>query len=485
MNKIFPLLMVSSAVLYACNPSNNPDEQPTEQEPKVSYGGKVIDGYVSGATVFLDLNVNAALDANEPSAVSKAGGQFDLNLTEAQAACLAYVPVVVDVPVGAVDEDLGAVTEAYQMTLPPTFEAVSTDAGLNVTPLTSAVWSALRAEQGGSTPLSCEQLKDNEVKIADLASKLESAIGNLVTHYNLSEAQIFSDFVSENDMEAKDKAQEIVRGLQQGLTETLALQDSLEDGEFGYVQYHQFDARDFGANYPDAWYRETYTWQAGRTEHHLEKMEDDFSAPIRTIIYGLTDLEQVNNASFRLYHQIESRKGDGSTYTCVVEEGVFATEGGRTYKITNFAIADRETANFANCQTDDYSDPEKRYAFVNETIAEVDYSAQFTYFYNLSDEGTLFSSTAGLFENRATFDVDALIDDMAVLPYGFEEVGNGEADLWTKTKTYYDGQNRKIVETKSLSDINVIKRKITETDGTSTEDCSFDGGDTWTSCHPD
>ncbi len=43
-------------------------------------GRWVIDGYISGATVFLDANKNGILDTNEPSTTTDAGGKFNLNI---------------------------------------------------------------------------------------------------------------------------------------------------------------------------------------------------------------------------------------------------------------------------------------------------------------------------------------------------------------------------------------------------------------------
>ncbi|MEG5030101.1 FG-GAP-like repeat-containing protein [Microcoleus sp. AT8-B1] len=43
-------------------------------------GRWVIDGYIDGATVFLDANKNAVLDTNEPSTTTDTGGKFNLNI---------------------------------------------------------------------------------------------------------------------------------------------------------------------------------------------------------------------------------------------------------------------------------------------------------------------------------------------------------------------------------------------------------------------
>lgn len=47
-----------------------------------SLSGKVIDGYVRGATVWVDLNANGEMDAGEPSTVSTDAGDYVLELSD-------------------------------------------------------------------------------------------------------------------------------------------------------------------------------------------------------------------------------------------------------------------------------------------------------------------------------------------------------------------------------------------------------------------
>ncbi len=70
-------------------------------ESSTDVSGKAIDGYISGARVFLDLNFNGLRDVNEPSTVSVAEGDFNFGLTDSEPDCASYVPIVVDVPSGA------------------------------------------------------------------------------------------------------------------------------------------------------------------------------------------------------------------------------------------------------------------------------------------------------------------------------------------------------------------------------------------------
>ena len=58
------------------------------------------------------------------------------------------MPLVVDVPVGAVDLDLGSVEQAYQMVLPPKFKPLTQDDFYHITPLTTALWSSVEGAGG-------------------------------------------------------------------------------------------------------------------------------------------------------------------------------------------------------------------------------------------------------------------------------------------------------------------------------------------------
>ena len=89
--------------------------------------GTVIDGYLSGTTVYVDLNWNFQLDSSEPKTISDDVGAFSFGGDEAYLeyfgedfrACFAKRPIIVEVPIGAVDSDRGEVTEAFKLYLLP------------------------------------------------------------------------------------------------------------------------------------------------------------------------------------------------------------------------------------------------------------------------------------------------------------------------------------------------------------------------------
>jgi hypothetical protein len=93
--------------------------------------------------------------------VSTESGNYTFEFTEAQASCVPYSTMYVDVPVGAMDEDLGEVMEAYQMSFPPTTKILSVDELRNISPLTSVIWNQLKKKIKGTgkNNISCEDLK--------------------------------------------------------------------------------------------------------------------------------------------------------------------------------------------------------------------------------------------------------------------------------------------------------------------------------------
>jgi hypothetical protein len=98
-------------------------------EATQTFSGVAIDGYLEGATAFLDLNDNGEHDANEPKSLTDENGQFTLNATASQ---FAKHRVVVLVPAGAIDSNTGPVDAPFSLTSPAGHGSV-------VSPLTTLV----------------------------------------------------------------------------------------------------------------------------------------------------------------------------------------------------------------------------------------------------------------------------------------------------------------------------------------------------------
>jgi len=110
----------------------------------ISSSINVIDGYVQGAIVFLDKNKNGVKDANEPVAINTDPANGVYTFKGISAATLKQYPVVVTVPVGAVDMDNPnqPITNAFNMTAP-----AGTTSGV-VSPITSLIHSQMKNNPG-------------------------------------------------------------------------------------------------------------------------------------------------------------------------------------------------------------------------------------------------------------------------------------------------------------------------------------------------
>ena len=221
-----PLAMMLMATLSGCGGGGSDGgntDSPTPPSASLAMSGKAIDGYIQGATVYLDLNFNRQWEDGEPKTTTNDAGDYRLELPIDLQTCAQYAPLVVDVPVDAVDQDLGPVTEAYQMVLPPTFAPITKDEVYHVTPLTTVLWSSVESELSAESQTTCQSVMANRQKQEQLIASMKQAVSRVVSHYNISEQKLYADFVASGDSESGALAQEIVRGLQQSFTATEAL----------------------------------------------------------------------------------------------------------------------------------------------------------------------------------------------------------------------------------------------------------------------
>lgn len=104
-----------------------------------SLSGRVLDGYLSGASVCLDLNHNQVCDAGERVTTTR-GGNYTIDTSELSAAEIAATYIVANVPVTALDDNDHGQTlaqagkPAYTLMAP-----TSTASTIAVTPLTTLV----------------------------------------------------------------------------------------------------------------------------------------------------------------------------------------------------------------------------------------------------------------------------------------------------------------------------------------------------------
>jgi hypothetical protein len=184
-------------------------------ESNTAFNGFAIDGYISGANIFIDQNFNFKQDDGEYTAVTNTDGSFTIETNDADVfACLKKRPIVADVPVGAVDSTLGGVTEAYQMILPSV-----EDAGTNsivISPFTSLFAEAIITGKNNSNLVEdltvTEGCATKGDTVATNISRAITAVKNSIeTNFGITYDQLLGDFVanSTNEKVTEEVAQNI------------------------------------------------------------------------------------------------------------------------------------------------------------------------------------------------------------------------------------------------------------------------------------
>jgi len=149
--------------------------------------GKVADGYLVGATVFLDKNLNYQLDAGEPTTVTGENGTYTLNVDPADVG--KYPIVAMAIQGQTIDMDYPNVTVAssYVLCLPAT--AVSgTVNSYFISPMSTLIREKMEANPGMTLTEAMTQLRNQ----MDLPSGMDmmadyvagSQSGAHAAHYN-------------------------------------------------------------------------------------------------------------------------------------------------------------------------------------------------------------------------------------------------------------------------------------------------------------
>lgn len=175
------LALASAVFITGCNDSSSSSSPATS-----TYSVTAIDGYLSGALVWLDTNRNYQLDDGEPNTISGAGGVANLDVTGVDNP--SQYPVVVraipydpNTQQGTVDEDQGPVVDAYVMSAPAGETAV--------TPLTTLVHNKLEQDPNLS--------KDD-------------AVAEVATDLGIATDDVLGDFLAEDAAKAAYAAEKLV-----------------------------------------------------------------------------------------------------------------------------------------------------------------------------------------------------------------------------------------------------------------------------------
>ena len=213
----------------------------------VGISGNVIDGYVSGAKVFIDENFNLTFDEGELYAETDDNGAYELKgadlrfiqlgyveaiegsdevnllveqgLLDAYYACWLDRPIVADVPEGANDSSTGLVREPYQMVLPASISRyVYGDDVLNITPFTNFLVDAVQTViVENEVELTLEQgCADEGDAVQELITdEVNALLADFQDSYGFTFEDLVSNFMEQirNDKITEENAQVIASWL--------------------------------------------------------------------------------------------------------------------------------------------------------------------------------------------------------------------------------------------------------------------------------
>ncbi|ENJ2864528.1 hypothetical protein AB0530_001464 [Vibrio parahaemolyticus] len=270
-------------LLAACGGGSGSNGGSTNPSTPAKVGGLAIDGYVEGATAFLDYNFNGVMDENEPRDITDQNGRFDFVIEEDDLICKEYSPIIVDVPAGAYDSDYGLVDKPHRLTFPPSFS--SDNVGEDVfatTPFTTVIWSAVETDLLQSGVRNCKELAANteaQNKVARLVAEKEYELGN---RYNIPANELYADFIASGNTEQHQLAQLLTSGLAKGYAETSALVDANPNAWKATVEYYV--EKDDAGNFTK-WYREERVFDADTQSLRVFEVSADLETVGRLIVY--------------------------------------------------------------------------------------------------------------------------------------------------------------------------------------------------------
>ncbi|MDT8999528.1 hypothetical protein RQP53_09640 [Paucibacter sp. APW11] len=460
----------------ATTPSTGPG---TSATPSVS--GRVIDGYVKGASVWLDLNGNQKLDADEPSAVSSTDGQYTLPLTEAQRDCLPYSVMYVDVPVGAIDQESGEVKQAYQMAIPPQLQPLAKDQALHASPLTTVLWEEIRnGLSKDPAQNSCQTLKQDSALRERLKNELDEAIKRLVARHNLSADRLYADFVQSKDAGAHQLAVDIVRGLKAGFALRRQLQQQYPDAS--YVRAEVYRGR--GSTAYDrlgVWYRSHSVKVGGLLRTEKYELADDLSTLIRAEYLRIVDSKPVNGGNYTLYRTGYRASSTLPQFRCSLYESVDTNDkNGVGFELTARYVRSATLDAAAPCLSASQGEMDQLQGwdyYVRFSQDKVDYITMLSI-----DPGSAGSAELQpyqkLGDKLATLDLSWLAPKLASAGYRFDEPVTLPVSDWAKRAE--DFRALPVITQKFARD--PWKRSSYKADGTRVDECSVDQGASWKPC---
>jgi hypothetical protein len=449
-----------------------PTPTPTTSVPAaktITLTGNVIDGYVIGATVFLDLNFNGLLDDGEPSDVTV--DEVPGYTLEAPENCGQYVPLVTHVPVGAIDLDFPdtQIEEEYYMTTAPLFLLKTDETMKHVTPLTTLVWSEIESVLSAEgVDLSCASIINNQELRKDIEVRLGEQERRVATRYNITVDSLYSDYIADANTELHGLAQSLVPGLVKSYADTVTLEAARPDASIKFVEYFFKDALSIST---ETWSRREFIQTSpGNFDDMVNAMTNGL-ATIGTVEAAYTARTSITNGIKLVLKTTfeENQCTETEKFSELTTDGV-------AYGLTNRAYMQDST--WASCQeidTVEYNIGQEHstdiYFNADGTGSRSTYSSHSFLGDNVAIRTELIGATTSDF-------VDGFLSSiLAGYSLAFEDTADMGADFWFRATTEFPDSGDIAQFLYSHNSVDLYKVLTVKVDGTRTRQCgTWSGG---------
>ncbi|PFG58805.1 hypothetical protein ATG66_0114 [Vibrio sp. ES.051] len=491
MKKTLVSVLIASATIAGCGGGGS--SEPSQPSNSTLLSGRAIDGYIVGATVHYDFNSNGVVDPDEPSAITEAGGVFTIegDITEEQQACFEFVPVIVDVPVGAIDEDLGEVTQAYVLNLPPAFtlpEEIA-NGSVNITPLTTMLWESAKqtVEREQGEAYSCELVKDNEQVRNAIKDAMRNVAGDLVWHFNISEEELWSDYIADGNSAVYDIAEQLMASIQLSFEETYELSLKYPYAHINVAHYLN-DPTDWQRQDGEQlWYKSISIRQGSFWSESVYAVDDNW-LPERLIRNYLQEDSVTDFGTVGYVNEYRNMSSDPSfdDYICSKSETLLSkvadtdNQYGMDNKSSFYDLSELECNEVSLTDTADSQNMTLSTARVSGVYDEEGSR------YKWNTVPSEYAHWLGFSTDVESIDIDALNADIAALPQTYGTQDSVGADWWEHTKRYKEGENNVSEHRTNTAaempngDMVLHHRFISYPNGTFKYEC--DRGDGWYDC---
>ncbi|CAH8208860.1 hypothetical protein [Vibrio aestuarianus] len=346
--KLISIVIIAGG-LTACGggDSGSSSSTPAPAPQTKTLQGVAIDGYISGATAFLDINYNGVLDEGEPSSITDNEGSYQLSLTGSNSDCMDYAPIVVNVPVGAIDADSpnSPITEPYQLVFPPVMTVKSDLEIKSTTPLTTMLWNEIQADLYKGGVNSCAALKQAVNTQDSIIQNVKEHDFRIANRYNIAVEDLYGDFVKAQNIELYNLAQKMMPAIKKSYQETKDIQNENPTAQQAYVDYY-WQHYDSKKNEINKWYKVKTVMTADK----LIVIEHEVSADLNTELVlnkhlernsqKKNDLKYDKEANFSL--QSDGTQYYGMQYSCRVQETIMQQV--QPNSLTIFGVVNRSSS---------------------------------------------------------------------------------------------------------------------------------------------